>query len=152
MVIKMDIISQNTKQRYENGFYDSFIDIVNNRPNEIVKKHLMVGVTLLRRNLTKRQLNIVHMISMLSFLYGNSSCIIPKLQDFENTGISKTLIKHELTKLVELGIITWIKEKDKNIFSINDITLWKAPHHYGYSETRASEIYRINLKYLREQE
>ena len=146
----MDMISKNTKKRYESGLYDNFIEIVNNRPSEIVKKHLMVAVTMLRRDLTKRQLNIIQLISMLSLLYGNETCIMPKLQDFEMCGVSKTLVNKELTKLVDLGIITWVKENNTNIFSINDITEWKAPHHYGYSETRATEIYGLNLRYLYE--
>jgi hypothetical protein len=49
-----------------------------------------------------------------------------------------------------MGVITWIREADRNIFSINDIVFWKAPYHDNYSENRAYELFVENLEYLQE--
>lgn len=146
----MPSISENTKERYETGFYDSFIDICLNRSKEITMKQLMVGVEMIRRDFTKRQLNIIQMISMFCYMYDKDSCVIPKLMDFQLAGISKTLISAELKKLEKMGVITWIKEANRNIFSINDIVSWKAPYHDSYSENRAYELFVVNIEYLQE--
>lgn len=146
----MPSISENTMKRYETGFYDSFIDICLNRSKEITMKQLMVGVETCRRDLTKRQLKIIQMISMFCFMYGKDSCVIPKLMDFQLAGISKTVVNEELRDLEKMGVITWIKEPDRNIFSINDIVSWKAPYHDHYSEPRAYELFVDNLAYLQE--
>jgi hypothetical protein len=108
----------------------------------VVYKSLSVRTEMLKRDLTKRQVNIIHFIYALSYI--KDYAIIPKLQDFELCGISKTLIKKELEKLININVITW--KKEENYFRLNEISEWNAPYHYGYNSVRAGELFEMNVK------
>jgi hypothetical protein len=107
-------------------------------------KTIAIRSEMIKRDLTKRQYNILATIFILSYM--KDYAIIPKLMDFELSGVSKTLIKKELDKLVEMSVITW--DKCNNHFSINDPMVWDAPYHYGYSNQRAEELFQLNLNQI----
>jgi hypothetical protein len=112
---------------------------------EFVGKELLIRSEILKRDFTKRQVNIVFMIFTFSFAYGKENALIPKLADFELCGVSKTLIKKELEKLEEIKVLTW--DRDTNEFEINSPLIWEAPYHYGYSDIRSQELFLLNLKH-----
>jgi hypothetical protein len=127
-------------------FYTELFD-KNRNKDELLVKDILIRAEILKRNFTKRQLTILSLIVTFSFLYGKETALIPKLKDFELTGLSATKIKDELTKLVEMNIITWERGKDTNEFSINDPCEWKAAYHSTYNDIRASELFFLNLKH-----
>jgi hypothetical protein len=120
---------------------------VNNRDFDQIVKEMLVRAEILKRDFTKRQLVILSLIVTFSYFYGKDSAIIPKLKDFELAGISATKVTGELTKMVEMGVITWIRGKDTNEFSINDPREWKAAYHKKYNDGRSRELFALNLKH-----
>jgi hypothetical protein len=125
--------------------YSGIIDkVYENRSREVVIKDLLVRSEILKRDFSKRQTNILWMIFTFSYAYGKEDAVIPKLQDFELCGVSKTNIKKELDKLTEMNVISWNEEENR--FSINQTTDWEAPYQYGYSDVRSQELFFLNLK------
>lgn len=99
-----------------------------------------------RRNFTKRQLNIVHFILSLSVTLGKDYAIVAQLQDFEEGGVSRTKIKSELTKLVNLEVIEWsMRDSSTHMFKIKDMDLWNVPLHAGFNDVRAKAIFYKNV-------
>lgn len=113
----------------------------------LVAIEALIRAEILKRNFTKRQLTILSLIVTFSFQYGKESALIPKLKDFSIAGISATKVKDELTKLVEMKVITWERGKDTNEFSINDPRIWTAPYHSTYNDVRSRELFLLNLKH-----
>lgn len=85
------------------------------------------------------------MIFSFSYAFGKEQAFIPKLKDFEMCGVSKTLIKKELDKLVAMNVISW--DADNHLFTIRPPTKWDAPYHHGYSDERSKELFILNLKH-----
>jgi hypothetical protein len=117
------------------------------RKPDILAKEALIRAELLKRDFTKRQLVILSFIGTFSYLYGKETAIVPKLKDFSIAGISPTKITDELTKLVEMGIITWERGKDTNEFAINDPREWQASYHSTYNDIRSRELFALNLKH-----
>lgn len=110
----------------------------------IPQRELMVRAEVLRRDFTKRQLNIISMILTFSYYAGKEKAIIPKMQDFEIAGISKIKIRNELIQLVEMNVIEWNEEE--NTFTFRDIRDWEVKYHSGYNHDRAIELFDLNVK------
>jgi hypothetical protein len=120
---------------------------VKSRNSELIAKDALIRAEILKRDFTKRQLTILTFIETFSFPYGKESAIIPKLKDFEVAGISATKVKDELTKLIDLNVITWERGKDTNEFWINDPREWKANYHSTYNDIRSRELFFLNLRH-----
>lgn len=105
---------------------------------------MMVRSDITKRNFTKRQQNILMFICNYSFTFGKESAIIPQLQDFEVCGISKTKVREELEKLLEMNVIKW--DRESNRFSVIDPNDWSAPFHSGYKDMRTQEIFIVNSR------
>jgi hypothetical protein len=113
---------------------------------DLTVKELLVRTEILKHDFTKRQLSILMLIITLSYIYGKEYAVIPKLQDFELTGISKKHIKSELTKLIEMNVIEWIKEN--NLFRIQEPRFWvNAPYNSGYNDRRGRDLFLLNLRH-----
>lgn len=111
---------------------------------QLPEMEMLIRAEVLRRDLTKRQMNIISMVLTLSYYVGKERAIIPKMMDFEICGVSKIKARSELTKLVELNILEW-NEKE-NTFQIKDPRGWKAKYNHGYNDERAKELFILNLK------
>lgn len=107
-------------------------------------QQLLIRGEMLKRDFTKRQMNIICTILTLSYLIGKEKAIVPKMQDWEIAGISKVKIRHELTQLVKMGVVDW--NEDEHAFSVKDIREWKVKYHSGYNDIRANELFALNLK------
>jgi hypothetical protein len=116
------------------------------KPN-LIAMEVLIRAEILKRNFSKRQLTILSFIVTFSFQYGKESALIPKLKDFQIAGISPTKVKDELTKLVEMNVITWERGKDTNEFSINDPRDWTVTYHSTYNDIRSRELFFLNLKH-----
>ena len=118
--------------------------ISRNHDETFFKKSTFIREELLKRDFTKRQLNILWFIYRYSFFYGKEEAIITHLSDFELCGVHRTKIKEELLKLEEMNVIGidltiksyWIKEPTK----------WKTPYHKDYDSKRARELFLLNLR------
>lgn len=111
---------------------------------DLPRREFLVRVEVLRRDFTKRQMNIVTMIFSFSLYLGKEKAIVPKMRDFEITGVSKDKIRGELTQLVEMNVLDWNKEE--NSFRLKDPREWNVKYHSGYNDSRAQEIFILNLK------
>ena len=144
----MPNFAQQTQGRMLSVYKDLIEHFRSNTPLDVTVKELFVRAEILKRDFTKRQVNLIFMIFTFSFAYGKESALIPKLQDMEMCGVSKTLVKNELEKLVDMNVITWEKnELDENIFSINNPILWTAPYHSGYNDLRSQQLFLKNLEH-----
>jgi hypothetical protein len=117
--------------------------VYKNRDIHEIADHLVVNSEIIKRDFSKRQQKIILFIKLLSFPYGKSCAIIPNMQDFELCGISKTVVREELTKLIELNVLSW--DKTRNRFSIREPHNWLVPYHTGYNDVRAEQIFSLNL-------
>jgi len=107
-------------------------------------KEVMIRSEMQKRDFTKRQMNILSTIITLSFVFGKETAIL-KPSDYALTGVPVKKIQEELSKLLEMNVITW--DKDFNEFGINDITVWTAPYHNHYVDKRTQELFFINLRH-----
>lgn len=83
-------------------------------------------------DLTKRQRSILTFIQSLSKEKGLA--VIPQLKDFELCGVSKTKVKDELERLVELNVIEW--NKTENFFSVQDKEKWQVKANKKWDDKR----------------
>jgi len=112
-----------------------------NRDTDVVMKEMLIRADFLKRDFTKRQLNILLFIQTFSFAYGKETALIPQLSDFELCGVSKTKVREELDKLVEMNVI----ENDGNNFKIKTPSEWRANYHKNYDDTRSKELFYLNV-------
>lgn len=112
---------------------------------EFTMKELLFRAEVLKRDFTKRQLNIISLIFTFSYTYGKEWALIPKMKDFELAGISAIKIRNEINQLVDMEVIEWNQEE--HLFKINDPREWKAPYHSGYSDHRSRELFYLNLRH-----
>jgi hypothetical protein len=130
-------------ERRTTRLFQSIIEeYLKNRQAEIVIKDLLVKSEILKRDFTKRQLNILSYIQSLSFGFGKEEALIPQTQDFELCGVSKTKARQEIDKLIEMGVINF--NEVENLYSINPPSKWDASYHKGYVETRSQELFILN--------
>jgi hypothetical protein len=111
---------------------------------QAAEKELLIRCEIIRRDLTKRQMNIITLIFTFSHYLGKERAVIPKMRDFEICGVSKIKARSELTKLVELNVLDWNEEE--NSFAIKDTKEWKAKYNSGYNDDRAWELFVLNLR------
>lgn len=87
---------------------------------------------ILKRDFSKRQLNIVLFVLRLSLGCGRDTCQL-RMIDFEQAGVSKTDIKLELTGLEQAKVIIWNKEN--SVFAINtSFNTWTIPYNNANRE------------------
>ena len=128
------------------GIVQEVQDNRNNIDNiDLLLKEQLIRVEILKRDLTKRQMNILGFILVMSMAYGKEWAVIPRMKDFELAGISSIKIRSEIDQLVEIGVIKW--NQKENLFSVNDPREWTAKYHNGYSDTRIREVLVMNLKH-----
>lgn len=100
---------------------------------------------LIKRDFSKRQLAILHLIIRLSYGCHQKDCVIERMKDFEIVGIYKGDIKKELNNLAEAKIINW--DKTENIFSLNkNHETWKIGSSKGWEKQKLDNLVHINLK------
>jgi hypothetical protein len=130
--------------------YEGIVQEVQDKRNHIdnidlLLKEQLIRVEILKRDFTKRQMNILGFILVLSMAYGKEWAVIPRMKDFELAGISSIKIRSEIDQLVEKGVIKWNQEE--NLFSITNPREWTTKHHSGYSDSRIREVFIVNLKH-----
>jgi hypothetical protein len=113
----------------------------------LIAMEVLIRAEILKRDFTKRQLTILSFILTFSFQFGKASALVPKLKDFSIAGLSATKVKDELTKLIDMNVITWERGKDTNEFWINDPREWMVPYHSTYNDVRSRELFFLNLKH-----
>lgn len=135
--------------------YERTIQVYKDALDEIVVKNsvhsnafveaLVVRAEILKHDFTKRQMSILMGIYTFSYGLCKTSAYIPKLQDFQLVGVGITKIKDELRKLENMNVLEW--DRENNLFTLKDFHVWEAPFISTYSETRAKEIYLLNLEH-----
>jgi len=110
---------------------------------DMVLAELQVRTEFLRRDFTKRQMNIITFIYNYSFCFGKKWALIPKMRDFEICGVLAIKARTELEKLMDMSVIEWNQEE--NLFRIKDPKEWQTPYNSGFSHDRSQEIRRINV-------
>ena len=95
------------------------------------------------RDFTKRQSRIMAFLLSLTLRQGGIKCYVPKLSDFEQCGISRTKIRVELQKLIDLKVIVW--DREEMIFYINPNTdEWRTPTVKMYKENKYKALVDAN--------
>lgn len=113
---------------------------------DMILGEVQVRIEFLRRNFTKRQMNILTFIYNYSFGFAKEWALIPKMRDFEICGISSIKIRKELEQLIEMNVIEW--KQEENLFRIKSPREWiDAPYNSGFSFDRSLELRRINLSH-----
>ncbi|MGJ9460315.1 replication protein [Oceanobacillus sp. CF4.6] len=113
----------------ENGF----IKIANELWNEI-----------LRRDFSKRQLNLILFIWRLSYGTGQKDCLIDKFNQFEIVGIYKNDIKKELVFLRECSVLNW--DEKTMVFSINkNYQIWQITPSKNWDIEKFDSLIHLNL-------
>lgn len=127
--------------------YGSIIDEVQAKNNDVnlIMKEMLVRAESLKRDFTKRQMNIIGFIFTFSFAYGKEWALIPKMKDFEIAGISSVKIRNEIDQLIEMGVVNWNQEE--MLFCINDPRKWTAPYHSTYNDVRSRELFVLNVQH-----
>ena len=92
---------------------------------------------------TKRQRKILDLILRLSWGCGKKEAIIPRQKDFEIVGVYETDIKQELDWLIEARVIF----TNGTSYQFNkDYDQWRVSRAKKYTQTKLSELLRLNLK------
>lgn len=125
------------------AYEETMVEVYRAIPDDYVVKYNVVIVEMMKRNLTKRQTNIVSLILSLSFKMGKDDAIINRLQYFEGAGVSKTKIRSELDKLVGNKVLHWNKEEHR--FSVRDVFDWNIPINDCYKVRFVHQSYLDNL-------
>ncbi|WP_163538186.1 replication protein [Gracilibacillus sp. YIM 98692] len=111
-----------------------YIRIANDLWNEI-----------LRRNFSKRQLNIILFIWRLSYGTGQKDCVIPTLQTFELAGLHKQDARKELEFLTDCAVLDW--DKESMVFSINkDYLHWQITPNTKWKSEPFDQLIYMNIK------
>ncbi|ENH96256.1 putative prophage replication protein O [Gracilibacillus halophilus YIM-C55.5] len=114
----------------ENGF----IKIANELWNE-----------LLRRDFSKRQLNLILFIWRLSYGTGQKDCKIDSLRTFEVTGIYKQDIRKELEFLKSCAVLDW--DEASMVFTINKhYHLWQLTPNKKWDNQTFNRLIHENIK------
>lgn len=125
-----EVLKEIHERQYQRGMESFFLEY-------------QIRTAMLRRDFTKRQMNILLFICYYSFDYGKEWALIPKIRDFENAGIIANKVRYELSKLEEMNVIEWNQEE--NLFRIKEPSVWKdVPFNSGFSHDRSKEIRVLN--------
>lgn len=134
-----------THERMVNVYGSLVEEFQSKNDTDLAMKELLIRAENLKRDFTKRQMNIIGLIFTFSFAYGKEWALIPKMKDFELTGISSIKIRNEIDQLVEMGVVKW--KQEEMLFSINDPREWSAPYHKTYSDVRSKELFILNVQH-----
>lgn len=100
---------------------------------------------IIRRDFSKRQLAILHLIIRLSYGCQQKDCEVEKLNDFEVAGIYKSDITKELTYLSDAKVIFWRRES--NLFSLNkDYEKWQINPSKGWEKSKMDKLLHNNIE------
>ncbi|UOQ49633.1 replication protein [Gracilibacillus caseinilyticus] len=104
---------------------------------------------ILRRNFSKRQLNLILFIWRLSYGTGQKDCVIPNFTHFEIAGMYKQDVKKELTFLVDCAVLDW--EQETMVFSINkDYHHWQITPNKKWNNDLFTQLIHTNLQRKRQ--
>ncbi|SFM28727.1 phage replication protein O [Gracilibacillus orientalis] len=110
-----------------------YIRIANDLWNEI-----------LRRDFSKRQMNLILFIWRLSYGTGQKDCIVNRFNQFEIAGVYKNDIKKELKFLRECSVLEW--DEESMTFSINkDYHLWQVSPNKNWDGDKFKDLIHLNL-------
>ncbi|MGP4041924.1 replication protein [Gracilibacillus sp. D59] len=110
-----------------------YIRIANDLWNEI-----------LRRDFSKRQMNLILFIWRLSYGTGQKDCKVKRFNQFEIAGVYKNDIKKELKFLRECSVLEW--DEDSMVFSINkDYHLWQVSPNKNWEGDKFKDLIHLNL-------
>jgi hypothetical protein len=136
--------TQVTFDRLKKSF-DAVYKHVKDYDKELLATEFMIRAEMLKRDFTKRQLKVITFIFSFSLAYGKKYALIPQLQDFEVSGVSKTKIKKELDNLVAMRVIE--VNKEESLYRILHPLEWDAPYHQGYNDMRSRELFVMNAEH-----
>lgn len=114
-----------------------------NMSDDMILGEIQVRTEFNRRDFTKRQMNIMVFIYNYSVGFGKEWAVIPKMKDFELSGVLAIKAKNELSQLVEMSVIDWNQEE--NQFRIKHPKEWTVPFNSSFSFDRSQELNAINL-------
>jgi phage replication O-like protein O len=101
---------------------------------------------IIRRDFSKRQFAILHLIIRLSYGCHQKECVIEKLNDFKVIGIYKQDIKKELNYLEETKVIKW--DREQNVFSLNkNYETWQINPSKGWEKVKFDSLIHLNIKH-----
>ncbi|MCG5104410.1 replication protein [Oceanobacillus alkalisoli] len=110
-----------------------FIRIANELWNEI-----------LRRNFSKRQLNLILFLWRLSYGTGQKDCKIEKFNQLELAGMYKQDVKKELEHLRECAVLNW--DEKTMVFSINkNYKMWQITPNKNWDSEKFDSLIHLNL-------
>jgi len=99
---------------------------------------------ILKRDFSKRQLNILLFIIRYSYGFGKKACVFEHLSDFQQCGIARQTIKQELETLVEAKVIIW--DTKLNIFELNkNYDTWQISNHKFFNTTKREMLIKYVL-------
>lgn len=99
----------------------------------------------IRRDFSKRQKDILHLIWRLSYGCNKKSATIPKLKYFALCGVTKQNVKKELDHLVTCRVIDWEESTNKFTFNKNHDE-WIVTPGKGWNSEEFKELVAINIK------
>lgn len=100
----------------------------------------------IRRDFSKRQKDILLFIWRLSYGCQRRSAYVPKMKDFELSGVPATQIKTELEYLERSRVLFWNREE--KLFEINkDYEKWYVNLVKSWNDERFTELLAINIKH-----
>lgn len=134
---------ERTQEAY-NRRMETFAKLVGVKPVHVAAKEVQVRAGMFKRNFTKRQLAILQIIKSFSYSFGKETALFPKTGDFTICGIGANKIRGELDKLKEYQVIDW--DETNTRYWVQDPTVWTAPFNREYSDRRALEITKMNLR------
>jgi hypothetical protein len=140
--------ANNSHERIVKYYTKLLEDISEKKYNDVsfIIEETLIRAEIIKRDFKKRQLNILSLIFIFSYGYGKEWALIPKMMDFELSGISRIKIRKELDELIGMRVIEW--KKEEHLFRIKDPREWKgAPYHSGYNDDRSRELFFLNLSH-----
>jgi phage replication O-like protein O len=100
---------------------------------------------IIRRDFSKRQLSILHLLIRLSYGCQQKDCIIEKLNAFEIAGVYKSDISKELSYLSNAKVINW--DKKERLFSVNkNYENWQINPTKGWDDDKFNLLIHANIK------
>jgi Bacteriophage replication protein O len=148
--ISLKNYAEGSYHRGANFYLEAMKRVQSNRSDAIIIQEAFVRAEIMKRAFTKRQQAILLTIFSLSFPYGKTEALIPIQTDFSLSGIPRDKVRGELDKLIGLNVIQHRKEDGLNLYSIQDPRTWEAPYHHKYVNTRAIELFFLNMKHAGE--
>ena len=107
----------------------------------------------IRRNFSKRQKDILHLIWRLSYGFGKKTALIPKMKHFTLCGVTKQNVKAELEHLETCKVISWERETNRFTFNKNHEE-WIITPGKGFDSEDYKELVNLNIqeKFLKQEQ